>query len=79
MSDVVNLEITDVPLMLHVIETYMVGLKDAKEISIEDTYILDTSDKLLGSMAQYDEDYETLAEWKARLEIASGTQTTTGD
>lgn len=51
---------TAAPLMVNVLSTYMEGIKEAKDASIIDFNTLDTTEKLLDCMSQYDEDYEVL-------------------
>lgn len=70
----ITVEIEDVPLMINVIETYLEGIKEAKEMSIEDVRTLDTTDKLLDSMSQYDKDLDTLTRLKERLQNETGTR-----
>lgn len=56
--------------MIHVIDTYIVGIKEAKEMSIVDTKYLETVDDLLFSMSQYDEDNAKLTRLRETLEKA---------
>lgn len=64
----VTVDIEDVPLMINVIDTYIEETKEAKEMSIEDDRTLDTTDKLLDVMSQYDKDIDTLVRLKKSLE-----------
>lgn len=59
-SKVITVEIEDVPLMISVLDTYIEGLKEAKEASIEDFNTLITPEKLLDTMSSYDENLVTL-------------------
>lgn len=63
----ITVEIEDVPLMINVLDTYIEGLKEAKEASIEDFNTLDTPEKLLDTMSSYDENLATLAKLRERL------------
>lgn len=63
----ITVEIEDVSLMINVIDTYMEGLKEAKEASIEDFNTLDTPEKLLDTMASYDENMAVLTRLKERI------------
>lgn len=63
----ITVEIEDVSLMINVIDTYMEGLKEAKEASIEDFNTLDTPEKLLDTMASYDENMAVLTRLKVRI------------
>jgi len=65
--EMISVEIEDVSLILNVIDTYMEGLKEAKSASIEDDRTLDTPEKLLDSMASYDEDMAVLTRLKAQI------------
>lgn len=65
----ITVEIEDVDLMLHVLYEYMNGIKEAKELSMEDSGTLDTADKLLESMALYDQNMATLERLKEVLII----------
>lgn len=53
--------------MINVIDTYMEGLKEAKEASMEDFNTLDTPEKLLDAMASYDENMAVLTRLKERI------------
>ena len=64
----ITVEIEDIPLMINVIDTYLDGIKEAKEMSIDDLGTLDTTAKLLDSMSQYDKDLDTLTRLKERLQ-----------
>lgn len=63
----ITVDIEDVPLMIHVITTYIEGIDEAKEVTTEDKATITTVDDLLGSMTQYDEDKATLNKLLERL------------
>lgn len=63
----ITVEIEDIPLMINVIDTYMEGIEEAKAASIEDYQTLDTPEKLLDSMASYDENMAVLTRLKERI------------
>lgn len=63
----ITVEIEDVSLMINVIDTYMEGIKEAKEASIEDFHTLDTPEKLLDTMSSYDENMAVLTRLKERI------------
>lgn len=63
----ITVEIEDVSLMINVIDTYMEGIKEAKAASIEDINTLDTPEKLLDTMASYDENMAVLTRLKERI------------
>jgi len=71
----ITVEIEDVDLMLDVINTYLEGVKEAKEMSIEDDRTLDTSEKLLESMALYDENISTLERLREVLILGKSIET----
>ena len=53
--------------MINVIDTYMEGIKEAEAASIEDDQTLDTPEKLLDTMASYDENMAVLIRLKERI------------
>ena len=63
----ITVEIEDVSLMINVIDNYMEGIKEAKAASIEDDQTLDTPEKLLDTMASYDENMAVLTRLKERI------------
>jgi hypothetical protein len=66
---VITVEIEDIPLMLDVIDTYIEGIKEAKEASMVDDRTLDTMESLLDSMSLYDQNLVTLLRLKEVLII----------
>lgn len=63
----ITVEIEDVPLMINVIDIYMEGIKEAKAASIEDDQTLDTPEKLLDTMASYDENMAVLIRLREKI------------
>ena len=63
----ITVEIEDVPLMINVIDTYLEGIKEAKAASIEDDQTLDTAEKLLDTMASYDENMSVLVRLREKI------------
>lgn len=63
----ITVEIEDVPLMINVIDNYIEGIKEAKAASIEDDQTLDTPEKLLDTMASYDENMAVLTRLRERI------------